>query len=88
MYAGYYNCSQFVYVQYIPEYVQSQLLARKLAYFCCKQLAQYFHESGGYISPRTQSPAVTTAQNGLAVSVKACFSHISDVWLFVFVSDN
>ena len=47
----------------MSEYVQTQWLARRLSHFCARKLSQMINESG-CVSPRTQSPLVSTGANG------------------------
>jgi len=45
-------------VQYTSEFVQSHLLSRRLAYFCCKKLSQICTDSSASLSsPGSQSSA-------------------------------
>ena len=51
------------FFQYMSEFVQSQLLSRRLAHHCCRRIAVMINDSG-CVSPRTQSPMVTNGTNG------------------------
>ena len=49
-------------LQYTSEFVQSHLLSRRLAYFCCKKLSQICTDSSASLSsPSSQSPAAAAA---------------------------
>lgn len=50
-------------LQYLGEFVQSELLSRKLAHQCARKLNQLCSESAA-ASPRTQSPLLSTNTNG------------------------
>ena len=65
-------------IQYLDEFVLSWYLSRRLAHFCAKRLAQLCNESG-CLSPRTQSPLLTTNSNGYV---------INDDFILIFVVYN
>ena len=49
-------------VQYTSEFVQSHLLSRRLAYFCCKKLSQICTDSSSsLLSPSSQSTSAAAA---------------------------
>ncbi|GAB6019774.1 hypothetical protein CHUAL_001322 [Chamberlinius hualienensis] len=57
-------------LQYVDEFVHSELLSRRLAFFCSKKLNQLSTESSSG-SPRTLSPLVTTGASGNLVTSSA-----------------
>ncbi|CAG2067535.1 unnamed protein product, partial [Timema podura] len=53
-------------LQYVDEFVQSELLGRKFAYLCCKKLAQLCFSSDtapSLLATSPQSPLVTASNN-------------------------
>lgn len=46
-------------LQYLEEFVQSELLARKLAYLCCRKIAQMCNNVDNNINPQSPMLAVT-----------------------------
>ena len=45
----------------MPEYVQSHLLSRRLAFICCFHLALYHYEATEVMTSRAASPALNSS---------------------------
>nr|CAD7434052.1 unnamed protein product [Timema monikensis] len=71
-------------LQYVDEFVQSELLGRKFAYLCCKKLAQLCFSSDtapSLLAASPQSPLVTASNNRSLTCV--CSHKISHLCLHV-----
>uniref|UniRef100_A0A8D9FIE5 Mediator of RNA polymerase II transcription subunit 12-like protein n=1 Tax=Cacopsylla melanoneura TaxID=428564 RepID=A0A8D9FIE5_9HEMI len=55
-------------LQYLDEFVQSELMSRRLAYLCCKKLAQLANNSEQQAATAPNSPAVNSNTTGLGVT--------------------
>nr|CAD7412729.1 unnamed protein product [Timema cristinae] len=67
-------------LQYVDEFVQSELLGRKFAYLCCKKLAQLCFSSDtapSLLAASPQSPLVTASNNRIKFVVH--IKHIHDL---------
>ena len=55
------NIYSVLLFQYVNEFAKTQLLARKLAHYCCKRLGNMCQENA--LPLRTQSPVNNTSTN-------------------------
>jgi len=64
-----------LWFQFTSEFVQSHLLSRRLAHFCCRKLSQICTDSSASLSPpNSQSPATAAAATSATNEwVKNCF---------------
>ena len=80
-----------MFLQYTSEFVQSQLLSRRLAYFCCKKLSQICTDSSASLpSPSSQSPAAATssASNEYAVCIVNVWTTATPAYLSELVQTH
>ncbi|ELT92763.1 hypothetical protein CAPTEDRAFT_163894 [Capitella teleta] len=62
-------------MKYTSDFVQSQLLSRKLTHFCARKLSQFCNESSCSSAPRSNSPVVSQSSNANSRSGSATPSH-------------